>query len=88
MRVFWFCCIPLLIAVAVVFAMRTLSYFALAQKGLEKHDKATDIKTKDEIWEKYREANTNAWCWSGATLLALYAICDCILNIIQGVDFI
>lgn len=88
MRVLWFCCIPVLIAIAVLFIMRALSYFELAQKGLERHDKATDMKTKDEIWEKYCEAQMNALCWVGATFLVLVAIGDCILNIIQGVDFL
>lgn len=88
MRIFWFCCIPVLIAITVVFGMRALSYYSLAQKGLERYDRTTDIKTKDEIWARYTEANTNAWCWVGATILALFAICDCILNIIQGVDFL
>lgn len=88
MRILWFYCIPILIAVAVLFIMRALSYFALAQKGLEKHDKATDIKTKDEIWEKHCEAQMNALCWTGAAILALLAMGDCILNIIQGVDFL
>lgn len=87
MRIMWFCFFVVLMPFVVLFLMRALSYFELAEKGLKKHHRATDSNTKYEIWGKICEARVNAWSWVGATVLTFFSMIDCILNVIQGVDF-
>ena len=88
MRIMWLCFFVILMPFAALFLMRALSYFELAEKGLKKHRKAINNDVKAEIWERMCEAKVDGCCWIGFTILTFFAMLDCILNVIQGVDFL
>ena len=87
MKIFWFCYLALLCCCTIMFLLRSMSYFELRKLGLKKYDRATDIKKKDEIWDKLSEATVNGICWLGVTLLGVFAILDCFIKIIKGWSF-
>lgn len=87
MRLFWSYYLLALIAVTVLFAMRTKCFYDLMKKGRLKHNLTTDIEKKTEIRNKTKDALADMLCCVGITLLSIFAVIDCLIEVIEGWNF-